>query len=120
VQQLLREAPRPPSLESQLEAQPELREQSQALRARSLSLSLSLSLRLRLSPSPNPSPSPSPNQALRATLPFLETPLRLWLARLPPDERPITAAADGATATALLLRLAGCGTEGLLTLGLTF
>ena len=27
-------------------------------------------------------------RALRATLPFLETPLRLWLARLPAEERP--------------------------------
>ena len=86
VQQLLKEMPRPPSLESQLEAQPELREQS---------------------------------QALRATLPFLETPLRLWLARLPPEERP-AAAADGAAAAALLLHLAECGAEGLLTLGPSF
>ena len=77
VQQLLREAPRPPSLESQLEVRPELRAHS---------------------------------RALRATLPFLETPLRLWLARLPAQERPTTA--DGATAAALLLHLAGCGPEG--------
>ena len=54
------------------------------------------------------------SRAMRATLPFLETPLRLWLASLPPEERPAGAGADiaGAGARTLVLQLAGSGEEG--------